>query len=102
MDLPATFGDVELTGFSLGVTGGGSLSTATGQLWSLSCLFKGDCTEVTKLTWINPENNTSTLQIFADVTAPVAAVPLPAAGWMLLAGLGGFAAVKRRKQAVAA
>jgi hypothetical protein len=99
MDLPTTFGDVELTGFSLGVTGGGTLSTATGNFGDWSCWFQGGCT---KLTWINPENHTSTLQIFAEVTAPAAVVPLPAAGWMLLAGLGGFAAVKRRKQAVAA
>lgn len=30
---------------------------------------------------------------------PVNPVPLPAAGWMLLAGLGGIAAMKRRKKA---
>lgn len=28
----------------------------------------------------------------------VSAVPLPAAGWMLLAGVGGFAAMRRRKK----
>lgn len=30
---------------------------------------------------------------------PPDAVPLPAAGWMLLAGLGGIAALRRRKRA---
>ena len=30
---------------------------------------------------------------------PVSAVPLPATGWMLLAGFGGLAAMKRRKKA---
>jgi hypothetical protein len=30
---------------------------------------------------------------------PPNVVPLPAAGWMLLAGLGGIAAMKRRRKA---
>lgn len=34
-----------------------------------------------------------------DFKAVVAAVPLPAAGWMLIAGLGGLIAVSRRKTA---
>ncbi|MEL7105524.1 MAG: VPLPA-CTERM sorting domain-containing protein [Pseudomonadota bacterium] len=34
---------------------------------------------------------------FKGVHAEVSPVPLPAAGWMLLAGLGGIAAMKRRK-----
>lgn len=32
---------------------------------------------------------------------PTSPVPLPAAGWMLLAGIGGLAAMKRRKKATA-
>ncbi|MEM8579922.1 MAG: VPLPA-CTERM sorting domain-containing protein, partial [Pseudomonadota bacterium] len=39
------------------------------------------------------ENNEATL------TAKLEAVPLPAAGWLLVAGLGGLAAMKRRKKA---
>lgn len=35
-------------------------------------------------------------QQISDTTA-VAAIPLPAAGWMLLAGLGGLAAMRRRQ-----
>jgi hypothetical protein len=31
--------------------------------------------------------------------APVSVVPLPAAGWMLIAGLGGLAAMRRRRKA---
>ena len=33
------------------------------------------------------------------VAPHMSAVPLPAAGWMLIAGLGGLAAMKRRKKA---
>lgn len=42
-------------------------------------------------------SNTATLR--GVFTAEVAAIPLPAAGWMLLAGLGGIAALRRRKAA---
>ncbi|THH39217.1 VPLPA-CTERM sorting domain-containing protein [Aliishimia ponticola] len=35
----------------------------------------------------------------AVVTPPVSAVPLPAASWMLLAGLGGLGVMRRRKAA---
>lgn len=52
----------------------------------------------TKFTWYNKEENWSTLGIYADVSY-VAPVPLPAAGWMLLAGIGGLFAAKRRKAA---
>ncbi len=36
---------------------------------------------------------------FDDSVVSPPAIPLPAAGWMLLAGLGGIAAMKRRKKA---
>ncbi len=35
----------------------------------------------------------------AVITAKLEAVPLPAAGWLMIAGLGGLAAMKRRKKA---
>lgn len=48
--------------------------------------------------WFNPEHGHSSLVLKANV----AAVPLPAAGWMLLAGVGGLVAMKRRRKAEAA
>jgi hypothetical protein len=45
----------------------------------------------------NGSGNIRIDDLVLDYTAP--AVPLPAAGWLLLAGLGGLAAAKRRKSA---
>lgn len=45
------------------------------------------------------KGSTETVSAYVDLVA--APVPLPAAGWMLLAGLGGLIAVKRRKTAIA-
>ncbi|MEE4189628.1 MAG: VPLPA-CTERM sorting domain-containing protein [Roseobacter sp.] len=45
--------------------------------------------------WTNAEDSYSYLEIYAQVEV----VPLPAAGWMLLAGVGGLAAMRRRKRA---
>jgi hypothetical protein len=36
---------------------------------------------------------------FALAAAPASAVPLPAAGWMLIAGVGAIAAIARRWRA---
>lgn len=52
---------------------------------------------LTAFDWTNPEQGTSQLIISAKISGP-AVVPLPAAGWMLLAGLGGLAAMKRRRK----
>jgi len=38
-------------------------------------------------------------KVYATVTYKVEPIPLPAAGWMLLAGVGGLAAMKRRRKA---
>jgi len=44
--------------------------------------------------------NVNAVGLTSSVPTPtMAAVPLPAAGWMLIAGLGGLAAMKRRKKA---
>jgi hypothetical protein len=73
-----------LDGFSFGVLSGGTLAT--------SAFGNG-----LQLDWRNPEGNVSKLAIYANVSA----IPLPAAAWMLLAGIGGLAAVARRKKMAA-
>lgn len=45
--------------------------------------------------WSNEEGETSTLGIYANISA----VPLPAAGWLMIAGIGGLAALRRRRKA---
>jgi hypothetical protein len=50
----------------------------------------------TEFVWRNDQNSISTLYVVAEIEGPVA-VPLPAAGWLLLAGLGGLAAMRRRR-----
>jgi hypothetical protein len=70
---PFRIGDLLVEGYSLVHTGAGS--------------FDGT-------NWFNPEGGNSSLVLKANV----AAVPLPAAGWMLLAGVGGLAALRRRRQ----
>lgn len=52
-------------------------------------------------TFTSSEGGTNTAGLRGIFTADVPAVPLPAAGWMLFAGLGGLAAMKRRKQPTA-
>ncbi|WP_210115066.1 THxN family PEP-CTERM protein [Roseovarius aestuariivivens] len=44
------------------------------------------------------EGQSNTAQLQGTFTARVSAIPLPAAGWMLIAGLGGLAAMGRRRK----
>lgn len=71
-----------LHGFSLRHEGAGALHNVAG----------------TDFEWTNPENSVSHLYIVADIKGP-APIPLPAAGWMLLAGVGAMAAFRRRRKA---
>ena len=87
----------EITGLLSGLIGGPSVTTAVGQ-W----------TEV-KLSFLVPTDATYTLRFSAGGTndslgglidnVSVSPVPVPAAGLMLLGGLGGLAALRRRKRA---
>ena len=48
--------------------------------------------------FFNKEGNDPGLSNYGTISTPNV-IPLPAAGWLLIAGLGGLAAVKRRKRA---
>ncbi|WP_300029484.1 VPLPA-CTERM sorting domain-containing protein [uncultured Roseobacter sp.] len=72
----------QLTGFTLSVledAGGSAFGSVDGDTWSTN------------------EGRSSTLVISAQIEA----VPLPAAGWLLIAGVGGLAAMKRRSKKAA-
>jgi len=78
-------GGLTLNGFSTGLT---SCSSANPLL---DCTLNGS-------DWFLAENQTSTLGIYANISA-VAPIPLPAAGWLMIAGLGGLAALRRLRKA---
>lgn len=59
--------------------------------------FEVDGTPVSSFLTLESQSNQAILQ--GTFTADVNVVPLPAAGWMLLAGVGGLAALRRRKKA---
>lgn len=90
---PDSFTFSDTAGLGLNVT---KESDSQG-LYTLSNLFGGK--DVATLTFSAaligdpraPDNSDYTI-------ASLSTVPLPAAGWMLLAGLGGMAAMKRRRQ----
>ena len=70
-----------LHGFSLREEGAGTLRNIAGRDFE----------------WVNEEDSYSHLYIVADIKGP-SRVPLPAAGWMLIAGFGGLVAMNRRRK----
>jgi hypothetical protein len=88
----------------------GVLEQQTGYFVVFNDLFDG----ITKFTWdavdnkqirvdcvsISPDGaNISASDLGNCEASTPNVIPLPAAGWLLIAGLGGLAAVKRRKRA---
>ena len=80
-------GGMTLLGFSARITDAGQCGTANSS--SIGSFITDDGR------WSNCEGNTSVLGIYADVNV----IPLPAAGWLLLSGLGALAVMRRRRKA---
>lgn len=72
---------------------------AQGGSGSLTGSFAFDSIKLVDATVAQYGTGTSSFDGFDVDAVSVAAVPLPAAGVLLLAGLGGFAALRRRKNA---
>lgn len=85
-------GGMSLLGFSVQLLNAGQCGTANAG--TTGSTLVGDV-------WENCEGNTSVIGLFAKVgyDAPPAPIPLPAAGFLLLGGLGALAAVRRRRKA---
>ncbi|WP_300013796.1 choice-of-anchor K domain-containing protein [uncultured Roseobacter sp.] len=86
LDIPYLLsGSLRIDGFSFALVG-----NTSGETWSESEYGSG-----LKFNWTNKENNWSKLAIYAEVSQ----VPLPAAGWMLIAAVGGLGAMRRKRKA---
>lgn len=85
LNIPFTVGGILFSGFSFTL-----IDPIEGESLIVSPNSNG-----VGFTWVNPEGNSSSVAI----NAHVAPVPLPAAGWLLIAGLGGLGALRRRRKA---
>lgn len=89
LDLPALLGpSLSIDGFSFKLLG-----NSNGESFELSDWGTGQ-----QIDWQNKEHNWSKVGIYADVSE-IAAVPLPAAGLMMIAALGGLGAIRRKRKA---
>lgn len=90
-----------ITGFTLDSSAFG-VPVSLGNGYKLTSIFfgevdagKGSTYDPVTGLWTNVEGGTSTIGIYGEISA----VPLPAGLWLMLGGLGSFAAVRRRKKA---
>jgi hypothetical protein len=83
--------------FSLTLTGGANAAAVEASFLSF---FEGSETSAMRFQQVNAGAGSDKLTDPDVTTTDIPpAVPLPAAGWMLIAGIGGIAAMKRRKKA---
>lgn len=89
LELPALLTDtLSIDGFSFKLLG-----NTNGESFELSDWGTGQ-----QIDWQNKEHNWSKVGIYADVSE-IAPVPLPAAGFMLIAAIGGLGAMRRKRKA---
>lgn len=89
LELPALLGPtLSIDGFSFKLLG-----DSDGESFELSDWGTGQ-----QIDWQNKEHNWSKVGIYANVSE-IAAVPLPAAGFMLIAAIGGLGVMRRTRKA---
>jgi hypothetical protein len=88
---PGNGGDLEIT------DNNGNSQTITENLNGNALQFisfPGQYNGILSFSWTNAENGSGRVD---NVSFNISAVPLPAAGWLLLAGVGGLAALRRKR-----
>jgi hypothetical protein len=77
-------------------------AVATSGFCSASNKYTLDCLSAALVveggTWSTVSGSSLSHITFYDTDGPTSVIPLPAAGWLLLAGIGGLAAMRRRKK----
>jgi hypothetical protein len=68
----------------------------TSVFFGLESAGNGSSFDMANGEWVNREGGTSTIGVYGNISA----VPLPAGLWLLLGGLGGLAAVRRRAKEI--
>lgn len=93
-DVPIALGDgLTLTSVFFQMVSPGSAGTSVDYTAGISYGGDGSWFNPNTGNWVNREGGTSTIGIYGEVST----VPLPAGVWFLLGGLGGLAALGRRR-----